>query len=85
MAFANIIFLVLIDLLASQPSPYIGILAYMVAPAFLVLGLVLIPIGMVVERRRRLRELPAHRPASRSSISTIPRSAAQWRLFSASW
>ena len=32
-ALANIVFLVLIDLLASHPSPYIGILAYMVAPA----------------------------------------------------
>ncbi len=37
-AFANIVFLVLIDVLASQPSPYIGILAYMVAPGFLVAG-----------------------------------------------
>ena len=46
-AFANIVFLMLIDLLSSQPSPYIGILAYMVAPGFLVLGLILIPLGMV--------------------------------------
>ncbi len=37
-AFANIVLLALIDVLASQPSPYIGILAYMVAPGFLVLG-----------------------------------------------
>ncbi len=42
-AFANIVFLFLIDMLSSQASPYIGILAYMVAPGFLVLGLVLIP------------------------------------------
>src|SRR5208282_3656877 len=54
-AFLNIIFLVLIDLLASQPSPYLGILAYMVAPGFLTVGLILIPLGMIVERRRRLR------------------------------
>ena len=33
-AFANIVLLVLIDILSSQPSPYIGILAYMVAPAY---------------------------------------------------
>src|ERR1035438_3049436 len=53
-AFANIVLLALIDVLASPPSPHIGILAYMVAPGFLVLGLILVPIGLVIERRRRL-------------------------------
>src|ERR1039458_7147786 len=43
-ALANIVLLVLIDVLASHSSPYIGILAYMVAPGFLVLGLILVPI-----------------------------------------
>ena len=62
-ALANIIFLVLIDTLSNQPSPYVGILAYMVAPAFLMVGLLLIPLGMVWERRRRLRcrSTPWHR------------------------
>src|ERR1035441_3678777 len=46
-AFANIVLLALIDVLASQPSPYIGILAYMVAPGFLVLA----------ERKRLIAEL----------------------------
>ena len=64
-AVANIVLLVLIDVLASRSSPYIGVLAYMVAPAFLVLGLILVPIGMVVERRRRLRAVgvPPHFPS----------------------
>ena len=44
-ALANIVLLIAIDVLASQPSPYIGILAYMVAPGILVFGLVLVPIG----------------------------------------
>ena len=32
---ANIFLFVVIDLIATKPSPYIGILAYMVSPAFL--------------------------------------------------
>ncbi len=79
-AFANIVFLVLIDVLSSQPSPYIGILAYMVAPGFLVLGLILIPIGMVIERRRRLHavgapphfpKLDLNNPAQRSTVAFL--------------
>ncbi len=55
---ANIIFLFLIDVVAGRPSPYIGIFAYMVMPAFLILGLVLIPVGMWIERIRRGKLLP---------------------------
>src|SRR5271166_4424850 len=79
-AFANIVLLVLIDLLANHPSPYIGILAYMVAPAILVFGLILIPIGMLIERRRRLRHVGApfhfakldlNNPAQRSTFAFV--------------
>jgi len=52
---ANIIFLFLVDVVSNQPSPYIGIFAYMIMPAFLVLGLLLVPVGMWFERQRRLR------------------------------
>ena len=55
---ANILFLFLIDLFSDRPSPYIGILAYMVMPGFLILGLVLIPAGMLWERRRRSHMRP---------------------------
>lgn len=79
-ALANIVLLVVVDILSSQPSPYIGILAYMVAPAILILGLVLIPIGMALERRRRLRAIgaPTHfprldlnNPAQRSTVAFV--------------
>src|SRR5271167_3972440 len=79
-AFVNIVLLVLIDVLASHPSPYIGILAYMVAPAIMVFGLILVPIGMVVERRRRLRHVGApfhfakldlNNPAQRSTFAFV--------------
>ena len=79
-AFINILFLFLIDVLSSHPSPYIGILAYMVAPGFLVLGLILIPIGMAIERRRRVQaagapghlpRLDLNNPAQRSTVAFV--------------
>ena len=60
---ANIIFLFLIDAISGRPSPYIGMFAYMVMPAFLILGLLLIPLGMLVERNRRRKMLPGEIPA----------------------
>ena len=51
-AFLNILFLFFLDAFSHVASPYVGILAYMVAPAFLVLGLLMIPIGIIIERRR---------------------------------
>src|SRR5215470_7771425 len=49
---ANIFIFFLIDQIASKPSPYIGILAYMVAPGFLVLSLLLMLAGWLLERRK---------------------------------
>jgi nitrate/TMAO reductase-like tetraheme cytochrome c subunit len=57
-ALANIIVLFVIDVTAAQPSPYTGILAYMVLPAFLVAGLALTAFGVFRERHRRLQALP---------------------------
>ncbi len=53
-ALGNILFLFFIDLTSPHPSPYIGILAYMVAPAFLVIGLALAVFGAFYTRRKRL-------------------------------
>jgi len=53
-ALGNIVFLFFIDLTSPQPSPYVGILAYMVAPAFLFIGLVIVMFGAFYTRRRRL-------------------------------
>lgn len=49
---ANIFLFFLIDLIATHPSPYIGILAYLVAPGFLICGFLLIGFGGMRERRR---------------------------------
>ncbi|MGA9528126.1 MAG: NapC/NirT family cytochrome c [Terriglobales bacterium] len=58
-AFGNILFLFFIDFTSPHPSPYIGILAYMVAPAILALGLLLAIFGAVYYRRRRLQSTGA--------------------------
>ena len=57
-ALANIIILFIIDVTSAQPSPYTGILAYMVLPGFLVAGLALTGFGVWRERRRRLQAVP---------------------------
>src|ERR1700757_3618946 len=52
-ALANIVFLVVIDVTSAKPSPYVGILAYMVAPGFFSLGLLIAVLGLWLDRRRR--------------------------------
>src|SRR5450756_1194886 len=55
--FSLVIIVVLLGLGATGAiaNPYTGILAFMIGPAVLVLGLILIPIGIIVERRRQAR------------------------------
>jgi nitrate/TMAO reductase-like tetraheme cytochrome c subunit len=75
----NVVFLFFMDVTSSQSSPYVGILAYMVAPGFLILGLFFVLLGMLVERRRRRRvaagKIPAfpridlNVPAQRSTLA----------------
>lgn len=47
-----ILFLLGINLIVGIKSPYIGILLYMILPAFLVLGLLLVPSGMYLRWRQ---------------------------------
>jgi len=51
---ANIFFFALVEFISTKASPYIGILAYMVAPAFLIFSLVLIVAGAWWARRKKL-------------------------------
>lgn len=69
-ALANIIFLFLIDMVSTNTSPYVGILAYMVAPAFLICGLLLMVAGMIIERRRRAQGLPDASPLPRIDLNS---------------
>ncbi|MFZ1728879.1 MAG: NapC/NirT family cytochrome c [Bacteroidota bacterium] len=63
-AFGTVIVFFLMDVLGYTQSPYLGIFTYMLIPAVMVLGLFLIPIGALLERRR----LRKHGGASRKYI-----------------
>src|SRR5690348_16878187 len=49
---ANILFLFLIDFMSVRPSPYIGILAYMIMPGLLIFGLLLMAAGVHFQRKQ---------------------------------
>jgi len=54
-AFGGLVFFLGIQLMQVEPSPYIGMLVYTGLPIALVLGLIVIPAGMVWEARRRAK------------------------------
>jgi nitrate/TMAO reductase-like tetraheme cytochrome c subunit len=63
---ASIILLFLIEFTRAAENPYLGIVTYVILPAFLILGLVIIVVGMLFERRRR-------RLRPESEIAAYPR------------
>jgi len=66
LAVGNLLFLVAADLITEHDNPYVGILAYIILPAFLILGLLIVFAGMIRERNRRRREAP-------DSVARFPR------------
>jgi NapC/NirT cytochrome c family, N-terminal region len=69
---ANLLFLFLLSSLGIQQNPYVGILAYLIFPLVALFALLLIPIGMLFERRRRRKQLPGEIPRyPRIDLNTI--------------
>ncbi len=60
-AFLTIVFLTVVDQLMDKPPAYIGIISYVVLPIPLLLGLVVIVLGLIRERRRIHQGKPASR------------------------
>lgn len=54
-----IIFLFVISAIFNQGSSYLGVVIYIALPALLVIGLIMIPAGMLATLRRQKRGLPA--------------------------
>jgi hypothetical protein len=48
-----ILFFLILNILSAKLNPYSGILVYLVLPAALIIGLILVPAGMFVEWRKR--------------------------------
>ncbi|MBI3449284.1 MAG: NapC/NirT family cytochrome c [Acidobacteria bacterium] len=45
--------ILLLDFLGMHTNPYVGVLTYMILPGVLVFGFALVPVGVVLDRRRR--------------------------------
>lgn len=74
---ANVSLFVVIEFIAERPSPYIGILAYIVAPAFLICGFFLVLVGAWRERKRGVETLEKAEPYPRIDLNdAAQRSAA---------
>jgi nitrate/TMAO reductase-like tetraheme cytochrome c subunit len=65
--------LIAIDYFRSFKNPYMGILTYIIAPAFLIAGLVMIAAGALWERRRRRRMRPGEVPRYPRLDLNVPR------------
>jgi nitrate/TMAO reductase-like tetraheme cytochrome c subunit len=65
-----------------EETPYLGILAYLVLPALFLLGLVLMPLGSWLERRRLRRGGPAAQPLPVFDLNE-PRTLRRLMLFGA--
>ena len=58
----SIIFLFLIEAITGRSNPYLGIFTYMIYPALLLLGMIIVPVGVILDRRRRAKggDLPPY-------------------------
>ena len=54
------LFVFLADMFGLHTNPYMGIVFFLIMPALFVLGLLLIPAGVVLERRRAAKGLAPH-------------------------
>src|SRR6266498_482063 len=70
-----------IDLIASHPNPYIGILAYLVAPLFFLLGIFLVFLGAIIRWRTRRRAVQAAEPLAIKIDLSRPRDRRILALF----
>jgi len=72
-ALTNTAFLIYVDGRQAHSNPYLGILAWLVAPSILSFGLIVYFIGLLIERRRRRRHAPEEIPEFPRIDLNVPR------------
>jgi hypothetical protein len=55
---ASVLLLFFIEITSTSENPYIGILTYIIFPSVLIFGLLVVALGLILERRRRRRVAP---------------------------
>lgn len=72
-ALFSFLFLFTLDLFTDRPNPYFGILAYVIAPGFLFLGVFIALLGAIFQRRKNRRALKTAEPVVISIDLSCPR------------
>ena len=58
-ALVSVVLLFLFEITSKQQNPYLGILTYIIFPSVLIVGVVIVILGVLLERRRRHKGAPA--------------------------
>ena len=91
-SFGLILFLMVLELFATNPKPYMGIIAFVILPAFLLVGLAIAGVGMMREHRRERAGKPhglhlpvvdLNSPRQRTAFSFVAAGGVLLLLFSA--
>src|SRR5262245_26825881 len=77
----SVVLLFLIEITAKDENPYLGILTYIIFPAMLIFGLVVVMAGRMIERRRRHRASPSEVAAYPAMDLNDPRSRHAFFIF----
>ncbi len=91
-SFGLVLFLMALELLSEQPKPYMGIIAFVILPTFLLIGIVLIIAGIIREHRREragkphglhLPQIDLNNPRQRTAFAYFSFGAIVLLMFSA--
>ena len=74
-SFFAFLLLMAFDLFSKRGHPYLGLLTYVVSPAFLLFGVVLIVLGQWLQRRHGGAPLPPHPHPAEARRAGAPRAA----------
>jgi hypothetical protein len=69
LSFGLIIFLMVLEAMATEHRPYMGIVAFVILPVFLLIGLAIALVGAVRQHRRRQKGLPSTQQLPRIDLN----------------